>query len=624
MAAQKKRGLSPESVRRANQASQAKKAYYLNVLHAEYARRCKKNKTYSLRTFAKDIQIEASILNRVMSGMRHLSYKSALKICAGMSMSAGEKQRFLESVEEQTTAIMEKRDVSLDLLQRAAREGRAPVEVKFSPEELLDMTVGDKTKRKVQEARAKLDRVVKLSAMNSFVIFTQAIQGAEIFEPFLFAIENFQKRQKAKLCIFPGRAHLKPLSDEEYPLDERLYKRHSDDIYRQVEINRYLRAADLDIRPYASDPLSGLSELGATECCSYIIAHTTQRMKTLPNEIGSHPRIQQCTGAITLPAYRNNKSGIIGDKRHVIGAVIVEVGSNKFIPSAIQADNDGSFIFNGIRYNPDGSIETQRPDAIVRGDDHVGFSDPKANSAVDEIVSVLKPRKMLFHDILDSASVSHHREKSIIASLAVPDKIKTLELELQACREFLEVINAKKPKDCEIIIVASNHNEHLHRYLDERRWMHDKVNIKKAAELFHFWINQGKDPLIQGVDPDEKLATWLRRGDKAIRVAGVVVSAHGDKGAKGARGNIRSEVVSYGLSSAGHSHSPEKLHGATRVGTLSALDLDYTIGAPSDWAHAIEAIYTSKDGKTPLRQLMLVIDGEWRIAGSSRRKNSRR
>jgi hypothetical protein len=513
---------------------------------------------------------------------------------------------------------MAKEDISFERLQRkaadyAARTGQG----RYSPEELLEGR-NSKTSKQIRDARAKIDRAVRLNVTNSFVVFTQAIQGAEVFEPFLLALENFQARRKAKLCIFPGKAHLKPLSDDEYPLDSRLFKNHSDDIYRQVEVNKFLSAADLDIRPYIADPLSGLSGLGAEECRSYIIAHTTQRMKTLPNEIGSHPRIQQCTGALTLPLYRNNKSGILGDKRHVIGAVIVDVAVNKFIPAAVQSDTDGSFIYNGVRYNPDGTIETVRPEAIIRGDDHVGFEDPKANSAVDEIVAELMPKSIFVHDILDAASVSHHRERSIIQTLSVPHHIKTLELELAECRRFLQEINRKKPKDCKIYIVPSNHNEHLHRYLDERRWVDDKMNIKKAAELFHHWINEGKDPLIYGVDPKEELGVWIRRGDKAIRIAGVVVSTHGDKGPKGARGSIRGEYVSFGLSSAGHSHSPEKLGGATRVGTLSSLDLDYTIGAPSDWAHAIEAIYKGRDGKTPLRQLMLVIDGEWRLNGTRR------
>jgi plasmid maintenance system antidote protein VapI len=609
---------SADKVRLDNKNLEEKKSYYLSVLHNEYEKRQEKG-PYSLRRFARDLKIHDSIISRIMSGKRLLSYKTALNLISGLNLNETEKQEFLESVESQTRAVMAKQEVSYESMQRLASTSDRLGEGRFSPEELLEGK-NAKTSKTIRDARAKIDRAVKLNITNSFLIFTQAIQGAPVFEPFLLAIENFQKRMNARLFIMSGKAHLKALSDEEYPLDEKLFEKHANDIYRQVEVNKYLSAANLDIRPYVVDPLSGLGSLGAEDCRSYIIAHTTQRMKTLPNEIGSHPRIQQCTGAITNPLYRNNKSGLLGDKRHVIGAVIVDVAVNKFIPAAIQADIDGSFIYNGVRYLASGGIEHVRPEAIVRGDDHVGFGDPKANSAVDEMVNVLSPKNILVHDILDAASVSHHRERSIIQTLAVPDHIKTLELELKACREFLVKINSKKPKDCKLYIVPSNHNEHLHRYLDERRWAFDKVNIKKAAELFHMWINEGKDPLVHGVDPNEELAIWLKRSDKAIRIAGVVVSTHGDKGPKGARGSIKGELISYGNSSAGHSHSPEKLFGATRVGTLSYLDLDYTIGAPSDWAHAVEAIYMGRDGKTPLRQLMLVIDGEWRLNGVDRKK----
>lgn len=479
----------------------------------------------------------------------------------------------------------------------------------MSPEELLHTNL-------VKEARAKIDRSVVKNYSNKVIFVTTAVQGAEVDKNFLAAIETFIESRNAELIITTTKAHLKPLRDEEYPLDDIIYEKYQNNVYKQIELNEHLSVVDIDVRPYVSDPLAGLAELGADEGRSYIIAHTQQRMKTYPNGMSKLPRLQQCTGAMTLPLYRNNKAGLMADKRHVIGGIIVEVLTNRFHVRVVQADADGSFVDLGTRYNPNGTVTMERPEALIRGDDHIGFGDIKANIALDDVTAELRPKKIVVHDLFDSASISHHRAHSIKARLEVPEEVKYLDIELKACTKFLQSLNDKKPKDAEILVIAANHNEALHRYLNEGRYVEDIPNYKKAVELAYYYHVLGQDPLVRGVDPGEKLATWVTRTQEAIRVEGIAISNHGDKGPNGSRGSVRGDAVSYGKSSSGHSHSPEIWRGATRVGTTSLLDMDYTAGSPSSWAHCFELIYKGKNG-VGLRQLVIAIEGNWRMEEKS-------
>ena len=235
---------------------QTSKAYYLEVMQTALNKFQQNDRSFNLNDYADAIGVEGSILSRILSGKRLLSYKTALKVARGLKMNEDARNKFMESVEAQTIDIVEKREVSHESMQRRASEGRKPLPVRS--------TSGASVQ--IRDARAKIDRSVRLDAENSFIVVTQAIQGAEVFMPFLKAIENFQARSKAKLVILPGKAHLKPLSDDEYPLDSRLFQDHGNDIYRQVEVNRFLSIIDLDIRPYVVDPLNGLSALGAEDC----------------------------------------------------------------------------------------------------------------------------------------------------------------------------------------------------------------------------------------------------------------------------------------------------------------------------------------------------------------------
>jgi uncharacterized protein (TIGR02147 family) len=63
-------------------------------LQKQFTERCKKNPRYSLRAFAKTLDLDASSLSQILSGKRKLSKKGIQNICDKLSTSPKELQMF--------------------------------------------------------------------------------------------------------------------------------------------------------------------------------------------------------------------------------------------------------------------------------------------------------------------------------------------------------------------------------------------------------------------------------------------------------------------------------------------------------------------------------------------------
>lgn len=63
-------------------------------LQKQFTERCKKNARYSLRAFAKNLDLDASSLSQILSGKRNLSKNGIQNICEKLSVSPKELQMF--------------------------------------------------------------------------------------------------------------------------------------------------------------------------------------------------------------------------------------------------------------------------------------------------------------------------------------------------------------------------------------------------------------------------------------------------------------------------------------------------------------------------------------------------
>lgn len=76
----------------------SEKAFYQRYLKDEFARRCDRNPSYSLRAFARALGLTPSALSEILSEKRIPSYKLAQRILGALAPSPEEEREFLASL----------------------------------------------------------------------------------------------------------------------------------------------------------------------------------------------------------------------------------------------------------------------------------------------------------------------------------------------------------------------------------------------------------------------------------------------------------------------------------------------------------------------------------------------
>src|SRR5271155_1068905 len=380
---------------------------------------------------------------------------------------------------------------------------------------------------------------------------------------------------------------------------------------------------DIKVQPTAVSPLSGFE--GLTHGESGIFGHTKLQLKVVATPQGKYPKILTTTGACTVKNYTDSRAGKLGEFHHTLAAVVVEVDGPWFALRQINAKSDGTFydldyLYDGTKRNPVNYFGSNgSAPAIVMGDTHVEGIDPAVEKATfQDIIPFFRPRKLFWHDLEDGGSVNHWAAKNPLVTGA-----RYFAQQGSASDEFydaLAFVSERTPVGTESYIVASNHNDWLHRWILERDWKtlspRDRgFYLKVASKLYE------KAKLLNGDDADRLNAFIMLAKEHFARVPnikvldyeescvveGIECGMHGHFGPNGSRGSARSFRRIGVKSIIGHSHTPAIEEGCYQVGTSTRLSRGYTHG-PSSWLNTHCLIYPN--GK---RTLINVIDGKWRL-----------
>lgn len=440
------------------------------------------------------------------------------------------------------------------------------------------------------------------------------VNASNVHKKAFKSLQTFCKRRKAELVILPMRAHVKPLHNQPQHFDP-ILKPYLKSFATEYIFNEHLKAVEVHLNPQQSNPLTGLNRLRGTYDnskrfkSSILVAHAKQDMQSIPTGNDTHPRIIHSTGCITEASYLNNKVGTQAKDEHVVGGLIVEINGPIFHLRQIQVvSKDGSFVDLGSRYHSDGRVTRERAKGFVIGDTHIGHECKNALKATKEQMQLLKPEEVALHDVFDGSSITHHVEKTHITKAKIRtgkfgEFFKTLESELAYNVKVLNQIFDYCPKDAKILMVASNHNDFLNRYLQDGRYVKDHVNHEIAHRMV-VDIYDGNNPLQKYIDPTGRMC-WLDR-NKDYFIEGVQVNVHGDLGPNGSRGAKNGLEYTHGNSIGAHTHCPGNYKRYMNVGHTSKERHGYNNG-PSSWIQANAVIY--KNGQ---KQLILIINGKWR------------
>jgi hypothetical protein len=374
--------------------------------------------------------------------------------------------------------------------------------------------------------------------------------------------------------------------------------------------------ADMKIQPTASSPLTGLEAVSLA--ASGIVGHTKLQMRSVPTPSSRMAKILTTTGACTVANYTDSHAGRIGEFHHSLSAVLVEVKGKRFHLRHVHYDaKSRSATDLNTRYLANGYGLAPRPLAIDMGDTHVDSICPRVEHATfgpGGMVETLKPQHLIYNDLLDSYSCNpHHMGNPFNAVAKRARGADDVKMEVGRAIAF---VRKRTPADCLSIIVPSNHNDFLRRWIVTNDWRRDPVNAAFYLETALAMVNDTR-LTEKGTEYPDPFTHWFRLAevpnarcldlDESFMLGGVELGMHGDIGPNGARGSIKN-LRRIGVKSIiGHSHSPGIDEGCYQTGTSTRLRLEYNHGA-SSWLNAHCILHA--DGK---RQIIVVVDGNWRL-----------
>ncbi len=452
-------------------------------------------------------------------------------------------------------------------------------------------------------------------------IVTAAQNGTPVNDVWWATLLNMSRVMKAELLVIPIRyknptSHWSAsASNEEYWVKE-----VESFLWNQrMSLNRNIMVlGDIKTQPTASSPLTGFDAFASAS--SGIIGHTKIQLKAVPSTSNKMAKVLTTTGACTIPNYTDSRAGAVGEFHHSLGAVLVEIDTpTRFFLRHLHFDQkSGSCTDLDKTYFPDKVKASPRALALVMGDTHVDAADPAVIEATfgaaGGIVSVLRPKHLVWHDLLDGYSVNpHHAGKPMVKVGKMVGNAANVRDEVKRAIGF---IDAHTTKDTQSVIVPSNHNDFLGRWIDSHDWKGDPLNAEFYLETALAMV-RGTKYTARGTEYPEAFAHWMHEAklpncrildiDESFMLEEVELGMHGNLGPNGVRGSINNLRRISNKSIIGHSHTPGIEEGCYQVGTSTFLRLEYNRGA-SSWMNAHCVL--NADGK---RQLLIVVDGKWRM-----------
>lgn len=380
---------------------------------------------------------------------------------------------------------------------------------------------------------------------------------------------------------------------------------------------------ELNIIPTARRPLTGMENY--TYRKSTIIPHASIAMKSVPSVKGEGVKLLYTTGACTQRNYIKRKEGFRAEHFHAYAALLVEV------------DHDGNWWCRQVEQGADGTLcdlnlvfrggklarSNARVACITWGDIHA----TKLDSAVAEagwrgdgnMLDVLRPYTQHIHDLLDFTPASHHTRRDPFENYRayMRNDRRSVARELMSTGQ---VASELQRKWCRTVVVNSNHDRHLERYLKEIDWREDAENAElilrltervlrsirldeRSFNLVEYALKEGCALPLDGLDflLEDQSDVILRQID-----GGIECSIHGDRGANGAKGTASGIARMGRRINMADKHSAEIVDLVYVAGVSGMLDMGYNKG-PSSWTHA--HIVTYNNG---CRAIVSVWKGRWR------------
>lgn len=464
-------------------------------------------------------------------------------------------------------------------------------------------------------------------------VLTSAQNNTDVWQDWIDVLHNYCRIRDAFLMVggftYNRNGWRKPKDDDTIWYDPSI---------RDYIVDRPIKLAD-DFVFCAELNISPTSVKGTTNMASYLrggsgcVPFAKQQLESLPSIYGedsTEAKIVYTTGTCTLRNYQQKRTGQFAEKNHVFSALVVEVDSQgDWFARHITAENETGHIQDMEYYFTKDDCYKATVEAINWGDIHVEKHDPVvselqwgiardedgsfyATDKKDSIVDCLWPAHQLFNDTLDMSFRNHHNLKD--SDFMYKQWAKGEESVEDSVKMAASFINAASRNGCTSVIVESNHDRALNKWLGETGdFRTDPVNALYFLNLNHHrykCMKNNLDPFVfkyamrkAGVDES---VVFLEEDESFIIAGNVEVGQHGHLGVDGSRGSLQGfRRLGYKIN-AGHVHKAWIFDGVFYAGISCSMKLGYNKG-PSTWNWSLIITYSS--GK---RAIATIRNGKWR------------
>jgi hypothetical protein len=471
--------------------------------------------------------------------------------------------------------------------------------------------LGKKERKEIEPEQYEIAKKRKTDKTKNRFIITWAQNNTPVHTKFFDNIKVYAAHIDANIHVIAGR-YKNPTS----VFTDREDDFWVDDVVPYLDANRhnihkYVSVmSDVKIQPTATNPMSGLQGMSGINSC--VFGSPKVQLEMIPVLEGNKPKMMLTTGAVTVMNYTDSKSGKKGEFHHTFGFVIVEIkDKNTFFVRQVTAD-DKTGAFTDLYFRiEDGQVNRiDSAAAIVLGDLHYGHHDDQVIKTTLNLMDKLVPEHVVLHDVFDGYSISHHEMKDPFIQYGKEVQgTNSLEKEVKDMLNGLKVFERFK----NVIIVRSNHDDFLDRWLKNEDWKKQPTTKNSALYMEYSGMllkQYAENPHdVKGVIPaviNQRYPKFITLGRRSsYRIKNWEVGQHGDFGPNGSRGSLLGFRKLNTKIIVGHYHTPGRKDGALSVGTSTKLRVGYNIGA-SSWLHSHVIIH--QDGRA---QHVNIINGEF-------------
>ncbi len=484
---------------------------------------------------------------------------------------------------------------------------------------ILNEYQAEKQKAKQLRERAKIEKQENLPLSSGYdnaldhvqslphgrYVLTCAQNNTDTDLTMFNCLKNFCQENDAQLIIgkitYNKNGFQNLVTDNEEIYYDQILKPYLTDKHLSLA-NVFHFIANANVLPTTKNPLGGFDGI-TIRGIHAVIPASKIALKVVASLKNAPTKILASTGTVTKRNYIPKKTGTVAAIEHNIGAIFVD--TEKDILRHIEL-MEGSQCFYDLNkmYTVSGSFEVEENVEIFQpGDIHAEkMTDINLNNTLD-LITELKPKHIICHDLLDFSSRNHHNIKDCTFLHVTHINNDSVEKDLKMVAKVINAIVNASQDYTDIHIIESNHDLAINTWLKNADFKIDPVNaVTYLTCMLALYKHQEKEGN-SNFNMLKFAYTNIGKGkqanrltfheiDESVILAGVECGCHGHNGVNGSRGSPMQFRQLGTAMNTGHTHSPSIYGKVYTAGVSASLEMGYNLGA-SSWAIAHIVTYVN-------------------------------